>query len=89
MTTETYSGWTNRETWVANLWITNDQGSLEMATEAVRNAEDNLRSQADALGDFLDDVLKHSEGTAQTPPDGRQSDTIGGAIGSTSRSTHK
>ena len=30
---KTYNGWTNYETWCANLWLDNDQGSYERWTE--------------------------------------------------------
>ena len=32
-----YNGWTNRETWACNLWITNDQGLYEMALERIND----------------------------------------------------
>ena len=40
MTDETYNGWTNRETWAANLHITNDQGLYESAREYVQDSLD-------------------------------------------------
>ena len=33
-----YNGWTNRETWALNLWLSNDQGLYEMTQERVRDA---------------------------------------------------
>jgi hypothetical protein len=29
MNDQTYNGWTNRETWLVNLWMDNEQGSQE------------------------------------------------------------
>lgn len=35
MTDERYNGWTNRETWLTNLWLTNDQNTHEFVIEQV------------------------------------------------------
>jgi hypothetical protein len=35
MSTDEYNGWTNRETWALNLWLTNDQGLYELTRERV------------------------------------------------------
>ncbi len=40
VTTE-YNGWTNRETWLTNLWLNNDMGSYEQLQEICR--KDYLR----------------------------------------------
>lgn len=31
-----YNGWTNRETWLTNLWLNNDMGSYEQLQEICR-----------------------------------------------------
>jgi len=51
-----YNGWTNYETWVANLWMDNDEGSYNYWQERAEAAA------ADALGDTLTE--KRSEATA-------------------------
>lgn len=33
---EEYQGWTNRETWATNLWISNDQALYEIARDYAR-----------------------------------------------------
>jgi hypothetical protein len=33
-----YNGWTNRETWALNLWLSNDQGLYETTRERVAEA---------------------------------------------------
>ena len=37
-TDERYQGWTNRETWALNLWLSNDQGLYEMLRERIGEA---------------------------------------------------
>jgi len=37
MTDYEYNGWSNWETWNANLWLTNDQGTYGTCLEAIGN----------------------------------------------------
>ena len=32
----TYNGWSNRETWLGNLWLSSDESSYSVLTEALR-----------------------------------------------------
>lgn len=38
MKNETYNGWTNYETWLVNLWITNDESQLEYWRECYQDS---------------------------------------------------
>ena len=51
VTTE-YNGWSNYETWVVNLWITNTQQYYEGLCRIV-SSKDDLRHKAEALEDWL------------------------------------
>jgi hypothetical protein len=42
MTDLTYNGWTNYETWVVNLWLTNDSGSVDYLNEMARDCLTHL-----------------------------------------------
>ena len=49
---EEYNGWKNRETWALSLYINNDQGLQEMATEAVTNAFNESTKMVTELEDY-------------------------------------
>lgn len=60
---QTYNGWKNRETWLVNLWLTNDQGSAAILDEISRMNAD-LYERADWLEQSLRDQLPHEVGEA-------------------------
>lgn len=47
-TNPTYNGWSNRETWVVNLWLSSEQYSYDMLQHIVK-AFDTLSEQAEEL----------------------------------------
>lgn len=48
----TYNGWTNRETWATALWLANDEGLYNAATEYAAQDE-----HGDALKDWIDELV--------------------------------
>lgn len=87
MSDNTYSGWTNYETWLVNLWMDNDQGSQEYwqetAQECMQDAIDgNDTSDVRALATYnLSERMKeqHEEFTPETT--GVYSDLLSSALG--------
>jgi hypothetical protein len=55
MADNTYNGWRNREAWLVNLWLTNDEGTGADVSDLVRRAEDR-REAADSLADYVDQL---------------------------------
>ena len=51
VTTE-YNGWSNRETWIVNLWMTGDQSYYEQLCE-ITSSHNNLDDQAEVLEDWI------------------------------------
>lgn len=84
----TYNGWTNYETWLVNLWLTNDSGSCdywaEQALEAVNDAlgdedprQEAAYSLAKTLEAYHDDMLEE----CGAPSSGVFADLLNAALG--------
>ena len=65
-TDTTYNDWPNRETWLVDLWLTNDQGTYNALEELVSGIEPDVTEFgtisrehriADALVGFVDDLI--------------------------------
>ena len=53
MTTDnTCNGWTNRETWLVNLWLTYEPGTYE-TLRAITESNSELYEKSDQLKDFV------------------------------------
>jgi hypothetical protein len=68
-----YNGWTNYETWVVNLWMTNDQGSCSY-WEEVTNDCDSISDLSDAIKDYVE------EGNSLSDESSLYSDLMNAAI---------
>ena len=55
--TSKYNGWSNRETWLASLWLNNDEHSYSVLRQAYKQAESAF-AQADWLENSLLDQLQ-------------------------------
>ena len=49
---EKYNGWSNRETWLANLWLNNDESSYDVLCRAI-DVAGTLFDKADWLEEQL------------------------------------
>lgn len=51
----TYNGWKNRETWLVNLWLTNDRETYITIYDLVHSSEADYLA-ADRIKDYLDEM---------------------------------
>jgi hypothetical protein len=66
MSDQTYNGWTNRETWLVNLWLSNEQGTADDAHAACNVDGEMLQEAAQSLEDYVRDLLDETEAGAAT-----------------------
>lgn len=74
-TTEEFNGWPNRETWLVNLWLTNDQGLYQGAREQAAAADSEL-----GAGEAVREMLKELR-DQDVPQSGLWVDLINQAFG--------
>lgn len=62
MNTDTYNGWTNRETWLVNLWLTNDGDAwlTEMTEDAIAGCDGDRDGAIYTLSQTLEQ--QHEDG---------------------------
>ena len=63
VTTE-YNGWTNRETWIVNLWLTNDECYYEELQAIIKNFDSN--EQAEELEQYVHWIIDEDEASMTT-----------------------
>ena len=51
----TYNGWTNRETWVVNLWLSNDESESKWLDELANDGRE-IYDQARALEEYIQEA---------------------------------
>ncbi len=76
----TYNGWTNYETWLVNLWLTNEQGAAETMQEFAAASRANGEAEwelADTLKEWVDGMVDES-----VPDNGMVRDLVNAALGS-------
>ena len=50
-----YNGWTNYETWLVNLWLSNDQGTEEMINDMAKHSKD-VYSLMEEIKDLIEEL---------------------------------
>jgi len=58
LTVSTYSGWSNRETWVMNLWLANDETYCDEMRRIIKTCD--KYEQAEQLESLIRDELEGS-----------------------------
>ena len=58
VTVTAYSGWSNRETWVMNLWLANDETYCDEVRRIIKTCDEY--EQAERLEPLIRDQLKGS-----------------------------
>ncbi len=64
LTTE-YNGWSNRETWVINLWLTNEECYYHELRDIVKNF-DTVDEQAEELEQYVHWIIDIDEASMTT-----------------------
>lgn len=53
MNDEKYNGWSNKETWIVNMWLNSEQNMYHIARDVLTDKKTNLESKRDIMIDWL------------------------------------
>ena len=61
-TVATYSGWSNRETWVMNLWLANDETYCDAVRRIIKTCDEYKQTEQleSLMRDELEGILEES-----------------------------
>lgn len=76
MTDQTHNGWTNRETWTVNLWLTNDEQAYASCREIAVECDSDLEA-----GEQIRERWCAAAAESAGPSDGMLCDLIQCALG--------
>jgi hypothetical protein len=64
---EKYNGWTNYETWLVNLWLTNEQETEQQLIEIIKNIkkDKNEFQKATELKDYVENMVSTDKASLQ------------------------
>jgi hypothetical protein len=79
-TSESYSGWSNYDTWNFKLWLDNSQASQEMIFNFVKNAIVFNKKSADAIHKIRTLLEQYALENAPELPNGFYSDVLSASI---------
>ena len=75
MTLDTYNGWKNRETWLVNLWLTNEQGPYSTLVE-IAESDYELFQKSDLLQQFVYELCMGDDWSGSTISNGLVCDLV-------------
>ena len=53
-----YNGWRNYETWLVNLWLSNDRGTYEYMVEIAEEVKEEIKDAAEEAKEEIKDVAE-------------------------------
>ena len=80
MSDQKYNGWSNYQTWVVNLWLTNDSGSVNYLNERAQECLDKFDGDTDDAACELASIIEEMHDEFMPETTGVYADLLGHAM---------